>query len=162
MTETWKGSKWRLVVKMAHFLLDAGSWSKRLFSASWCVLYAYRISFVHAKVGGGAENLSPAHFRLATPTSKNDRFWNFSPSRTSVPNFLTFHCRLGPQKCVRLGRRRRRRNIYIYIYVTVNVDSRGLCKLTGECVYSPRGREMWKNEPTADPNPDLNLRNRDA
>ena len=94
---------------MADFLSVAGSRSKRLFCASWSTLYAYQISFAYDKVGGGAAILSPSHFRLATPTSENFKFRKFSPSRTCVQKFVSFHGRLGPQKCIRFGRKKEER-----------------------------------------------------
>ena len=56
-------------------------------------------------------HFKPAHFPLATPTSEKFRFQHFSPSRTCVPNFMTFHGRLGPQKCICFGRKRKN-NLY--------------------------------------------------
>ena len=60
-------------------------------------------------MGGGAAILSPAHFHLATPTSENFRFRKFSPSRTCVQKFVSFHGRLDPQKCIRFGRKKEER-----------------------------------------------------
>ena len=125
---------------MADFLSVAGSRSKRLFCAAWLTLYAYQISFAYDKVGGGAAILSPSHFRLATPTSENFRFRKFSPSRTCVQKFVSFHGRLGPQKCIRFGRRRRKKNNpYKYNRSLGTVGARALIKTAsgGERALAP-------------------------
>ena len=129
---------------MADFLLVAGSRSKRLFCASWSTLYAYQISFAYDKVGGGAAILSPAHFHLATPTSENFRFRKFSPSRTCVQKFVSFHGRLGPQKCIRFGRKKERKkerknNPYNFNRSLGTVGARALIKTAsgGERALAP-------------------------